>query len=177
MRRGSTAAVVLLWALLLTGCQPRQETPLTEQRDEATGFAVRTPPEWTRSDGGGGRIRFVPPGTPVPDASSEFIAVFVTDVSGPLDESGVRRLVFSELTIHGVSGFQQDPRSSPDARWDKFEVTGSSGGVEWASVGVAVSGAAKTYVLVCAKPFDKWRDGQKQCDEVVRTFRPGTLRD
>jgi hypothetical protein len=166
---------VLIGALILTACRGREEAQLTEQRDDVTGFVVRTPPDWARSVDSGGRTRFVPPGTPVPEASSEFIAVFVTDISGPLDEPGVRRLVFSALTIHGVSGFLQDSRTSPEARWDRFELTGTSGGVEWASVGVAVSGAGKTYIVVCAKPFDKWRDGQKQCDEVIKTFQPGKL--
>lgn len=174
--RCGTLVAVLACTLLLAGCQSSGSGLLTEQRDGATGFVVRAPSDWTRAQTDDGRTtRFVPPGTDAPDASSEFITVFVTDIDGPLDEPGVRRLVFSALTIHGVSGFVQDPRSSPHARWDRFEVTGSSGGIEWASVGVVVSGAARTYMVVCAKPFDKWRDGQTQCDEVIKTFQPGKL--
>lgn len=175
MPRRSLAAV-LACALIIAACRQRGAAPLAEQRDTETGFAVRVPSDWTRTAADDGRqTRFVPPGTTRPDAASEFIAVFVADAPGPLDEVGVRRLVFSTLPIHGVSGFVQDPRSSRTARWDKFEVTGSSGGVDWASVGVVVSGAATTYLVVCAKPFDKWRDGQKLCDETIRTFQPGRL--
>jgi len=174
MRFGS--AVALLAAVLAAaGCQTSGPAPLVEQRDEATGFVVRVPADWTAARTGDGRAtRYVPPGA-APETASEFIAVFVNEVPGPLDEPGVRRLVFTSLPIHGVSAFLQDPRSTSDARWDRFDVTGSSGGEEWASVGVVVSGAAATYLVVCAKPFDRWREGQKQCDDVVRTFQPGKL--
>ncbi len=172
----STAAAVV-GVLLLAGCQPRG-APLVDQRDARTGFVVRVPSDWTRSITEDGlHVRFVPPGAPSPEASSEFIAVFIAEAPGPLDEPAARRLVFSSLPIHGVSGFVQDPRTTTALRWEKFEVTGSSAGVEWASVGVVVSGAARTYLLICAKPFDKWRDGQKQCDEIVKTFQPGKVSD
>lgn len=173
MRVGCIAAL-LVAALTAAGCQTPGPVPLVEQRD-ATGFVILVPTDWKVLKTDDGRTtRYVPPGAS-PETASEFIAVLVRKLPGPLDDPAVRRLVFSSLPIHGVSGFLQDPRSTPDARWDRFDVTGSSGGVEWASVGAVVSGAATTYLVVCAKPFDKWRDGQKQCDEVVRTFQPGKL--
>lgn len=171
----STRVLLLAFALVAAGCQTSGPAPLAERRDETSGFVVQVPSDWTGvSTNEGKAVRYVPPGA-APETSSEFIAVFVNEVPGPLDEPGVRRLVFSSLPIHGVSGFLQDPRSTPTARWDRFDVTGSSGGVEWASVGAVVSGAARSYLVVCAKPFEKWRDGQKQCDEVIKTFQPGKL--
>ncbi|HEY3248231.1 MAG TPA: hypothetical protein VGK88_08080 [bacterium] len=168
------AAVVCV--ILLGGCRQPTAGPLVEQRDARTGFVVRVPSDWTRSTTDDGlHTRYVPPGVTAPETSSEFIAVYVADTPGPLDEAGARRLVFSSLPIHGVSGFVQDPRTTATVRWDKFEVTGSSGEVEWASVGVVVSGSARAYLLICAKPFQLWREGQKQCDETVKTFQPGRL--
>ena len=101
--------------------------------------------------------------------------MFTVTSEGGATEASLRRIVFALLPIHGVSGFQQDPRTTADTLWFKFEVTGSSGGVEWASIGVAAAGAARTQVAVCAKPLPAWREGQKQCDEVIRSFQPGSL--
>jgi len=84
-------------------------------------------------------------------------------------------VVFEVLPVQGVSGFQQDARTTAQALWYKFEVTGTSAGREWASVGVLVSGDVRYHIAVCAKPLQQWRSGQKQCDEVIRTFQPGNL--
>src|SRR2546425_184415 len=130
---------------------------------------------------GGGRSRhcsgeastFVPPDR-APEAG-EFILVVTRPTDAQLDDAAIRRAVFEQLSIHGVSGFQQDARTTPRVRWYKFEVTGSSGGAEWASVGAVSAGDARYHLIVCAKPLAQWRDGQKQCDQVVKTFQPGPL--
>jgi len=54
MRFGS--AVALLAAVLAAaGCQTSGPAPLVEQRDEATGFVVRVPADWTAARTGDGR--------------------------------------------------------------------------------------------------------------------------
>jgi hypothetical protein len=122
---------------------------------------------------GGPEARFVPRGAE--PQSPEFISVFTVPSAGPPSEAEIRRQVFTLLPIQGVSGFQQDPRTTADALWYRFELTGSSGSTEWALVGAAAAGRAKMQIAVCAKPLEKWRQGQKQCDEVVRSFVPGDL--
>src|SRR5438552_332267 len=91
------------------------------------------------------------------------------------DFAGLRLWDRHLLPVQGVSGFQQDARTTTQALWYKFEVTGTSAGREWASVGVLVSGDVRYHIAVCAKPLQQWRSGQKQCDEVIRTFQPGNL--
>ena len=159
--------------LLLGACAPSAPAGLVEVHDER-GFTVRYPQRWTqvrRDDA----VWFVPAGADrIPDIA-EFIVVVTRASAGRLDDPAIRRTVFELLPVQGVSGFQQDTRTTTETLWYKFEVTGASGGQEWASVGVLVSGAARYHVVVCAKPLLKWRDGQKQCDEVVRRFQPGDL--
>lgn len=101
--------------------------------------------------------------------------MFTLPSAEKLSEPGIRRQVFTLLPVQGVSGFQRDGRTTAETLWYKFEVTGSTEGTEWASVGVVTAGPARFHVAVCAKPLTQWRDGQKQCDEVIRTFRPGAL--
>jgi len=155
-----------------TGCN-RPAPAFVEYQDEATGFSLRLPAGWERQTAAGSdEARFVPPEA---GSQAEFLSVFTVPSPDGRSESSIRRIVFTLLPIYGVSGFQQDPRTSDEILWFKFEVTGSSGGVEWASVGVAAAGAARTQVAVCAKPLPRWRDGQTQCDLVIRSFRPGPL--
>ncbi len=162
-------------ALLLAACA-RMPPALGEFHDDESGFTVRHPVGWTQIRRGDA-VWFVPPAaaTQFPDVG-EFILVVTRPSPGKLDDPAMRRAVFDLLSIHGVSGFQQDARTTELLRWYKFEVTGSSGGPEWASVGTVSAGDAGYHIVVCAKPLPQWRDGQKQCDEVVRTFRPGPLR-
>lgn len=118
-------------------------------------------------------MRLVPPGSP--EGSAEFISIFSVKAPSGNTEPEIRRQVFALLPIHGVSGFQQDARTTADVLWFRFEVTGSSGGTEWASVGVVAAGKTRMQVAVCAKPLRQWRQGQRQCDDVIRSFRPGDL--
>lgn len=161
--------------LLLGACGRLAPHPLVELHDDRFGFTVRYPRGWTqvrRQDA----VWFVPPGAAqVPDVG-EFITVVTGSPGTQLDESAIRRTVFELLPIQGVSGFQQDSRTASQTVWYKFEVTGTSGGQEWASVGVLVTGAVRYRLVACAKPLQVWRDGQRQCDEVVKTFQPGNLR-
>ncbi|HET6947246.1 MAG TPA: hypothetical protein VFJ45_05470 [bacterium] len=174
MRR--TPALCLLTLVLAAGCsRPPAAPAFVDYSDEQTGFAIRHPAGWVRDAAGApGEQRFVPPQSRA-GVPAEFIIVFTVPSEGGATEASLRRIVFALLPIHGVSGFQQDPRTTADTLWFKFEVTGSSGGVEWASIGVAVGGASRTQVAICAKPLPAWREGQKQCDEVIRSFQPGSL--
>ncbi|HVH31954.1 MAG TPA: hypothetical protein VNA31_09900 [bacterium] len=159
-------------SVLLVAACARPPAPLTEFHDPEHGFTVRYPSGWTplyRTEA----VWFVPPDR-APEAG-EFILVVTRLSLGQLDDAAIRRAVFEQLSIHGVSGFQQDARTTQRVRWYKFEVTGSSGGPEWASVGAVSAGDARYHLVVCAKPLAQWRDGQKQCDEVVKTFQPGPL--
>jgi hypothetical protein len=171
-----TPALCLLTLALAAGCsRPPAAPAFVDYRDEAAGFALRHPAAWARDPAAPpDEARFVPPQASA-GAPAEFISVFTVTSEGGATEASLRRIVFALLPIHGVSGFQQDPRTTADTLWFKFEVTGSSGGVEWASIGVAVGGASRTQVAICAKPLPAWREGQKQCDEVIRGFQPGSL--
>lgn len=166
--------VVIAVVLAVAGCSRRPGPPaLVEYRDEQHGFALRLPDGWQPAEGTAEfETRFLPPGTA---GDAEFITVLSLASPGGASETEIRRLVFGALPIHGVSGFQQDPRTTAEILWYKFEVTGSSGGTEWASVGVAAAGPARTQIAVCAKPLPQWREGQAQCDEVIRSFGPGDL--
>jgi len=163
--------VAIASVLILAACA-RPQSPLTEFHDPEFGFTVRYPPGWAsirRAEA----VWFVPPDR-TPEAG-EFIQVVTRPADAQLDNAAIRRAVFEQLSIHGVSGFQQDARTTQRVRWYKFEVTGSSGGLEWASVGAVSAGDARYHLIVCAKPLAQWRDGQRQCDEVVKTFQPGPL--
>lgn len=166
-----------LLALAASACQPRATGALTEERDDRFGFTLKRPAGWVRVAEGDTTVWFVPPAdADRATSTAEFIVLYTFPAGGMLTDAEIRRQVFSLLPVHGVSGFQQDPRSTPDALWYKFEVTGATDGVEWASVGVVASGPRRFHVTVCAKPLDRWRTGQKLCDEVIRSFQPGTLR-
>lgn len=170
------ALAVLALAALAGGCRQTPTAPsFTDYRDAASGFAIRLPGGWTAAalPPGGPEARFVPPGAP--PESPEFISVFTVPAEEPASEQAIRRQVFGLLPIHGVSGFQQDPRTTADVLWYRFELTGSSGSTEWALVGVAAAGRQRMQIAVCAKPLDAWRQGQSQCDAVIRSFTPGEL--
>ncbi|HXF83013.1 MAG TPA: hypothetical protein VNN19_09710 [bacterium] len=163
--------VAILIVTFAAACSRPPAPALVEYRDEQHGFALRHPAPWRRDPAAAaGEVRFVPPGEV--RSPGEFISVFTVPADGPPTEAVLRRVVFGLLPIHGVSGFQQDPRTTPRALWHKFEVAGTTSGVEWASVGVAVGTAERTQVAICAKPLAAWREGQKVCDEIIRSFRP-----
>ncbi len=162
----------------VAGCArpPAYSTYTSEERK----FSVTYPQGWEiiRS-AGDERVWFVPAGAAAGRdtphlASPEFLLVFTVTMPGPLGDDEARRVGLTLLPIHGVSGFRRF-KEEGGAVWHRFEVTGASQGTEWASVGVLVTGTAAFQYVVCAKPLDHWRQGQKQCDEILKTFRPGTL--
>lgn len=124
------------------------------------------------------RVWFLPPGAPGGEAphltTPEFLLVFTVASPGPLEDDEARRVGLRLLPIHGVSGFRRF-RDNQGLRWHRFEVTGTSQASEWASVGLLVTGPSALRYVVCAKPLDRWRDGQTQCDEILTTFIPGRL--
>ena len=95
--------------------------------------------------------------------------------AGPLPESEVRRLAMTMLPMHGVSGFQRSPAGSDTIAWYRFELTGSTRGAEWASLGLLVTGPKRMLYLVCAGPLATWRERQKICEDALRSFTPGDL--
>lgn len=175
VKRGT--AILLPVLLLAAACARSTPAALVEYRDGSSGFVVRYPQGWTPvADRGRSATWFVPSNrTTTPGESPEFIVVFTVPAGEKLSEPEIRRQVFTRLPVQGVSGFQRDGRTTAETLWYKFEVTGSTEGTEWASVGVVASGPARFHVAVCAKPLPQWREGQKQCDEVIRTFQPGGL--
>lgn len=168
--------LVLAVTAIAGGCRNSPAAPsFTDYQDERTGFSIRLPGDWNAATlpAGGPEVRFVPRGAE--PQSAEFISVFTVPSDGTPSEQAIRRQVFSLLPIHGVSGFQQDQKTTPEVLWYRFELTGSSGSAEWALVGLAAAGRSRMQIVVCAKPLDAWRQGQAQCDQVVRSFTPGDL--
>lgn len=148
-----------------------------DYRDPQTGFAVRYPQGWTIiAPPNSSLVRFVPPAaSQSAQESPEFILVQTYPLTARLDEAAKRRVTFSRLPVHGVSLFQRDGRTTSTVDWDRLEVTGTTGNVEWASIGLLVAGDAAFHLVVCAKPFAQWRTGQRQCAQVIGTFTPGAL--
>jgi len=176
--------VVLAAAVGMTACA---RTPaFTSFSSEPQGFTIAYPAGWqiVRREQDT-RVWFLPASAPaLPGAgaarpqphfsSPEFLLVFTESTPGPLTDDQARRIGLNLLPIHGVSGFRRF-REEQGVVWHRFEVTGTAAGAEWASVGLLVVGAQRFHYVVCAKPLDRWRKGQKQCDEILRGFRPGAL--
>jgi hypothetical protein len=119
--------------------------------------------------------RPLPEGQTPESQATEFIVVMAEERSGPLSEGEIRRLAMTLLPMHGVSGFQRTDQTTDTIAWYRFELTGSTAGTEWASMGFLVSGTAELRYLVCAAPLPRWREQQKLCDESLRSFKPGDL--
>jgi len=177
-RRGLFLALVA--AVGLTACA--RPPAYTSFASEARGFTIEHPAGWriVRADQDR-RVWFLPAsaGETVADrpphlSSPEFLLVFTEPAPGPLTDDQARRIGLNLLPIHGVSGFRRF-REEQGLIWHRFEVTGMADGVEWASVGLLVAGVQEFHYVVCAKPLDRWRDGQKQCDAILRGFHPGPL--
>ncbi len=171
------AAGLGILALIETACGRPLPPALVEYRDARSGFVLYYPTGWTRTgDEAGTVVRFVPPAlSRRPEAASEFILVVTMPSAGRLDEAGIRRTVFTLLPVYGVSEFQQDLKAGTNVVRYRFEVTGTSDDVEWASLGIIVAGDARFHVLVCAKPLTQWRVGQQQCGQVLAGFQAGNL--
>lgn len=180
MTRAATAAAMALALAFAAGCGRASRETLVSYRSTAFGFTITRPSAWRvveREDGG--RVWFLPAALQEEDApearATEFIVVMTRAAPGPLAEAEVRRLAMSLLPMHGVSAFQRTAASTEAVAWYRFELTGSTGGVEWASLGVLVTGRQRLHYAVCAGPLPTWRDRQKRCEEVIRSFAPGDL--
>jgi hypothetical protein len=176
MSRHARATLVVA-ALLVVSCS-RPGFTLQPYTSERFGFTIATPSTWTRVETQEGQRQWflpaAPEGSALPETTAaEFIVVMSLDEPGPLSESDVRRLAMSLLPMHGVSGFQRMATSTAEVTWYRFELTGSTRGQEWASVGLLVSGPRRLHYVVCAAPLSAWRARQKTCDDVLRSFIPG----
>ena len=175
MRRHlQTSALFLAVLGLFAACA--RPPGLATFSSERRGFSIAYPTGWEivrlTEDA---RVWFLPPGAArTPRSSAEFLFVLTEEQAGPLGDDEARQRGLSLLPIHGVSGFRRF-KEEQEAVWHRFEVTGSAQGADWASVGLLVSGKKTLQYVVCAKPLDRWRDGQKQCDEILKTFRAGPL--
>ncbi len=160
------------------GCgRPPVLEPYTSQ---AYGFAISRPAAWRQAESEAGRrVWFLPavlPAGVTPEmVATEFIVVMSREDLGPLPENEVRRLAMSLLLMHGVSGFVRTAASTDTVVWYRFELTGSTRGSEWASLGLLVTGPKRLHYVICAGPLPTWRERQKLCDEVLRSFKPGNL--
>lgn len=179
---GRALAAVLALTLLsgVSGCSRDRPQPLSSYTSEAHGFTVARPPAWERVETDSGRrVWFLPAALPAgedPEGyATEFLVVMTLDEPGPLPEAVVRRLALTLLPMHGVSGFVRTPDSTEDVVWYRFELTGSTRGIEWASLGLLVTGPSRLHYVVCASPLATFRERQRICDEVLRSFQPGDL--
>jgi hypothetical protein len=176
------AAVVFAVALLLVACgrTPARAPALAPFASEAHGFRISHPAGWHRVESDEGRrvwfLPTAPRGDESPESSAtEFLVIMSRPDPGPLPEGAVRRLAMTLLPMHGVSGFQRTSDHGAPAAWYRFELTGSTRGVEWASLGLLVTGPRGLHYVVCAAPLPAWRDRQRLCDEALRSFAPGNL--
>lgn len=174
MNRFPARLMILLTAATLAACaRPPALATFTSEKQK---FSIAFPQGWeivTVADDA--RVWFLPAGAgQTPQTAAEFLLVLTDKRPGPISDDDARQLGLNLLPIHGVSGFRRF-KEEQGAIWHRFEVTGTSGGQEWASVGLLVSGTTAFHYVVCAKPLNRWRDGQKQCDEILKTFRPGPL--
>ncbi len=170
----------VLGAAVVIGCGRAAVPALEPYTSEAHGFTIARPPSWHRVESEGGRrVWFLPASLPsgvAPETgATEFIVVMSREAPGPLPEGEVRLLAMSLLLMHGVSGFQRTSAGTETTAWYRFELTGSTRGSEWASLGLFVTGQARIHYVVCAGPLPVWRERQKLCEAVLRSFIPGDL--
>jgi len=173
-------AALIALALLASSCQRTAPASLETYTDATHGFSVQRPLSWHRVESDDGRrVWFLPAALPAGETpesrATEFIVIMTRAEAGPLPEPEVRRLAMSLLPMHGVSGFQRTPAGTETMIWYRFELTGSTAGEEWASLGTLVTGPRRLHYLVCAGPLQTWRDRQKLCDQVLKSFSPGDL--
>ncbi|MBM3450049.1 MAG: hypothetical protein FJX78_03550 [Armatimonadetes bacterium] len=159
---------ILIAAVSAAGCAPRPAA-LTEYKNEPIGVALRHPEGWkplTSADGNWVQIVPATSATGEPDASrhAEFISVRVVRGKPATADDTLRREAFTILPFHGVAKFQRAPAEGVRYR---FEGTGTAAAAQWAGVGLLVVETERLVHIVCAKPVEKWREGQKQCDDVI----------
>jgi hypothetical protein len=166
--------------LLLSGCGRAQAPTVETYTSERFGYSLAAPTGWNREETDQGRRTWFLP-RPLPEGqtpegqATEFVVVMAEERPGPLTEGEIRRLAMTLLPMHGVSGFQRTDQTTDATAWYRFELTGSTAGTEWASMGFVVSGTKQLRYLVCAAPLPRWREQQKLCDQILRSFQPGDL--
>ncbi len=173
------AALIATITVAGAGCG-RPSATLAPYTNERFGFVISAPASYQRVETQEGyRQWFLPTALPAGEfpetVAADFIVVMSLDQPGPLSENEVRRLAMTLLPMHGVSGFQRMASSTSEVAWYHFELTGSTAGREWASVGLLITGPQRLHYVVCAAPLADWRLRQKLCDDVLRSFKPGTL--
>ncbi|MCS7234474.1 MAG: hypothetical protein RMM30_00580 [Armatimonadota bacterium] len=155
-------------AALAVGCS-RSPAPPVRYEDPLLRVAVEHPHGWEVLRSGDGRwLQVVPRGEgPEPDALryTEFLSVRVVPGRPPDQEDALRQEAFSLLPFHGVAKFQREEGTDPPRY--RFEGTGSAMTGQWAAVGLLFVQPDRLVHVVCAKPLDRWREGQRECDRLV----------
>jgi hypothetical protein len=158
---------------LLVGCA-RGPAPPVRYEDPLLRVAVEHPPGWEVLRSGDGRWLQVVPARqgPEPDAAqyTEFLSVRVVPGRPPGHEDALRQEAFSLLPFHGVAKFQREEGSDPPRY--RFEGTGTGLTGQWAAVGVLFVERDRLVHVVCAKPLDRWRQEQRECDRLVDQVQP-----
>jgi hypothetical protein len=173
--------LVLILLSAISGCARDRPQPLATYTSGAHGFTVARPAAWERAETDDGRRVWFLPATPPagedPEGhATEFVVVMTLEEPGPLPEAHVRQMALTLLPMHGVSGFVRTPESTEEVVWYRFELTGSTRGIEWASLGLLVTGPSRLHYAVCASPLATFRERQRICADVLRSFKPGDLK-
>ncbi len=159
--------------LLAAACS-RGPAPLVRYEDPLLRVAVEHPQGWQVLRSSDGRwVQVVPAReSPEPDALryTEFLSVRVVPGRPPTSDDALRQEAFSLLPFHGVAKFQRQEGSEPPRY--RFEGTGSALVGQWAAVGVLWVEQDRLVHAVCAKPLDRWREGQRECDRMVDRVEP-----
>jgi len=168
-RRVTLALLAGCLALACGGRPPR----LAEYRNERMGVALRHPEGWVILVAPEGNwVQIVPPPAgPEPDPLryAEFISLRVLQARPSESEDALRSIAFSLLPFHGVAKFQREEVAGVERY--RFEGTGTAVPAQWAATGVLAVTRRGLLHIVCAKPIDRWRTGQRECDEVIRSVR------
>ncbi len=147
---------------------------LVEYRDPQLGVALRHPEGWRilhAPEGNWVQIVPSPSGAhPDPFRYAEFISVRVVSDQAATSDEALRQMAFSLLPFHGVAKFQREEVPGPERY--RFEGTGTAAETQWAGIGVLLVEPRRLVHVVCAKPIDRWRQGQRECDDVIRSVQP-----
>ncbi len=166
------AALVVGACMGLLACQS-PPAPLVEYRNAELGITLRHPRGWEALTAPEGNwVQIVPsPAGPGPDPFryAEFISVRVLSDSSSSEEA-LRQLAFSLLPFHGVAKFQREEVPGPERY--RFEGTGTAAETQWAGIGVLLVEPRRLVHVVCAKPIERWRQGQRECDAVIGSVQP-----
>ncbi|MCS7173946.1 MAG: hypothetical protein N0A24_11365 [Armatimonadetes bacterium] len=168
---GRRLSALMVACLGLLACQsPRVQ--LVEYRNTELGIVLRHPQGWkVLTVPEGNWVQIVPsPAGPRPDPFryAEFISVRVLSDAAASEEA-LRQLAFSLLPFHGVAKFQREEGPEPERY--RFEGTGTAAEAQWAGIGLLVVEPARLVHVVCAKPIERWRQGQRECDAVIASVQ------